>query len=151
MRESFRRAALRRLAGLLAVPALFAGLRSLAAQPAPLAIKGYDSVAYFTLGRPTRGRVELEHEWDGRRYLFASARHRELFRADPLRYVPQFPDFCAMALTRGELHQANPEHWLISEGKLYMFEFGYGPERFQQKLAENVKRANDNRNLLPRP
>ena len=52
---------------------------------------------------------------------FRGAEHRELFKADPVRYAPQFGNFCAMALTRGELDEANPENWLISDGKLYIF------------------------------
>ena len=100
---------------------------SAVAQDVPLAIKGYDPVAYFTVGKPTRGLPEIEYEWDEHRYRFASAEHRELFKADPVRYAPQFGNFCAMALTRGELDEANPENWLISEGKLYIFGKPIGP------------------------
>ena len=64
---------------------------------------------------------EIEYEWDEQRYRFLRAEHRELFKADPLRYAPQFAKFCAMALTRGELDEADPENWLISDGKLYIF------------------------------
>src|SRR5258707_877068 len=95
--------------------------RSMAAEKAPLAIKGYDPVAYFTIGTPTRGLPEIEHEWDEHRYRFSQLKHRELFKADPVRYAPQFGNFCAMALTKGELDEANPESWLISDGKLRSF------------------------------
>ena len=64
-----------------------------------LARKGYDPVSYFTDGKPTRGFPEIEYEWDGLRYRFARAEHRELFKAEPVRYAPQFGNFCAMALT----------------------------------------------------
>jgi YHS domain-containing protein len=87
----------------------------------PLAIKGYDPVAYFTIGRPVRGRPEFEYEWDELNYYFSSAEHRDLFKADPVRYAPQFGNYCAMALAKGELDEANPENWLISDGKLYIF------------------------------
>ena len=66
---------------------------------ARLSISGYDPVAYFTDGKPTRGFPEIEYEWDGLRYRFARAEHRELFKAEPVRYAPQFGNFCAMALT----------------------------------------------------
>src|SRR6266576_496566 len=97
------------------------GSRSIAAETAPLAIKGYDTVAYFTEGGPARGLPEFEYEWDEYRYLFSSAQHRELFKADPVHYAPQFANLCAVALTRGELDEANPEYWLVSDGKLYLF------------------------------
>lgn len=116
----------------------------------PLAIKGYDPVAYFTVGKPVPGRPDLEYQWDERRYRFSSAEHRDRFRADPLRYVPQFPDFCALSLARGELVAADPEHWLISDGKLYMFGKPIGPDLFKQNLAENAARANQNREQIRR-
>jgi hypothetical protein len=76
--------------------------------------------------------------------------HRELFKADPLRYAPQFGNFCAMALTRGELDEANPENWLISDGKLYIFAKAapMGPVLFQQDLAGNIAKADQNRELI---
>ena len=113
-----------------------------------MAIKGFDPVAYFTLGKPTRGRPDIWYEWDERRYLFSSAEHRDLFRADPVRYAPQFPDFCAMSLARGEIVDANPEYWLVSEGKLYMFGKPVGPDLFKQELAKNVVSANQHRGLV---
>lgn len=120
------------------------------AEKLPLAIKGYDPVAYFTLGRPMPGLPGLEYEWDEHRYRFARPEHRDLFKADPLRYAPQFANFCAMALTRGEIHEANPEYWLISDGKLYIFGEPAGPERFRQALTENVLKANQNKALMHR-
>ena len=74
--------------------------RSIAAERMPLAIKGYDPVAYFTDGKPRRGLPEFEYEWDEHRYRFSSTEHRELFKADPVRYAPQFANFCAMSLAQ---------------------------------------------------
>lgn len=110
-----------------------------------LAIKGYDPVAYFTMGRPVRGLPGIEYEHAKLRYRFSSDAHRELFKTDPGRYAPQFGNFCAMALTRGELDDVEPESWLISDGKLYLFGKAVGPTLFQKDLAGNIRRANDNR------
>lgn len=115
----------------------------------PLAIKGYDPVAYFVLGAAARGVPEFELEWDEQRYRFASAEHRAIFKNAPMQYAPQFGNFCAMALSRGELDEANPENWLISEGKLYIFgkTAPMGPSLFQQDLAGNIARANANQEM----
>jgi hypothetical protein len=134
-----RRNVVRALAVLLAGAPFARGSRSSAAEKLPLAIKGYDPVAYFAAGKPA---------WDERRYRFASAAHRELFKADPERYAPQFANFCAMSLANGELVEANPENWLISDGKLYIFGKTVGPALFQRDLAGNVARANQNRALI---
>lgn len=133
---------------ILAAAMVFLPSRSIAADPFPVAIKGYDPVAYFTLGKPTHGRQNIWYDWDERRYLFSSTEHRERFKANPVRYAPQFPDFCAMSLTRGEIVEANPENWLVSDGKLYMFGKSAGPSLFQQNLVQNVDSANQHRGLV---
>jgi hypothetical protein len=139
-----------RVALLLAAFPFAISIPSVAAENVPLAIKGYDPVAYFTTGSPARGLAEIDYQWDEHRYLFVSVAHRELFKADPVRYAPQFANFCAMALTRGELDEANPENWLISEGKLYIFGKAkpMGPELFEQDLAGNIAKANESRPLI---
>jgi len=116
-----------------------------AADQAGLAIKGYDPVAYFTLGKAVRGLPELEYEWDEQVYRFSRAEHRELFKADPARYAPRFGNLCTIALARGEITEANPEFWIISEGKLYLFGKAIGPKLFQQDVAGNIARAEKNR------
>ena len=118
----------------------------------PLAIQGYDPVAYFTDGKPTHGLPEFEYQWDEHRYRFASAEHRDLFKADPVRYAPQFGNFCAMALSLNQVVVANPENWLVSEGKLYVFGKAApaGPVLFQKDLAANITKANQNRPILPK-
>ena len=147
---SFSRRNVTRGSALLVVGAFFAiAPWSLAAEKPPLAIKGYDPVAYFTDGRPVHGLPEIEYEWDDHRYRFSRAEHRELFKADPVRYAPQFGNFCAMALSKGELVEADPENWLITDGKLYIFGKPEGSKLFQKNLAGNVFRANQNRSLVP--
>ena len=121
-------------------------------QDAVLAIKGYDPVSYFTDGHPVLGLPQFEYEWDDHVYRFASAQHREMFKADPVRYAPQFGNFCAMALAKGQVVVANPEHWLISDGKLYVFgsPAPAGPVLFKNDLAGNITKANQNRSMLPK-
>ena len=113
-----------------------------------LGIKGYDPVAYFTLQRATPGQAQFEYSWDEHVWRFASAEHLELFKANPVHYAPQFANFCAVALARGEVREANPEYWLISDGKLYLFGKSYGPDLFRKDLGQNVERARHNRELL---
>jgi YHS domain-containing protein len=122
-----------------------------AADTVPLAIRGYDPVAYFTLGAPARGLPQLEYEWDEQRYRFSRPEHRELFKADPARYAPQFANRCAMALTRGEIHEPHPEYWLISDGKLYLFGNRSGPKLFKRDLTRNVVKAREKDAQIPRP
>ena len=125
---------------------------SVMAADVPLAIKGYDPVAYFALGKPTKGTGDFAYDWDDHRYLFVSAEHRDRFKADPVRYAPQFGNYCAMALAKGQVVIANPENWLISDGKLYVFgsPAPAGPVLFQSDLPANIVKANQNRTILPK-
>jgi hypothetical protein len=148
MRDISRRDAVGGLVLLAASATLATVVPAMAAETSPLAIKGYDPVAYFTNGRPTIGLSEIEYVWDEYRYHFANVEHRDLFKSDPLRYAPQFANYCAMALTRGEIHEADPKNWLISYGKLYIFGAPVGPDRVQRDLAGNLIKANRNRELI---
>ena len=55
-----------------------------------------------------------------------------------------------MALSKSELVEADPENWLISDGKLYVFGKPVGSHLFRKDLAGNLTRANQNRTLLPK-
>jgi hypothetical protein len=127
---------------LVAFAALASFPAAMAAAPAPaLAIRGYDPVAYFLLERATPGDARYTHDWEERRWHFANAHHRDLFRADPVRYAPQFASYCAVAMARGEVVAANPEYWLISDGKLYLFGKSTGAETFRRTLTNQSQRS----------
>ena len=53
-----------------------------------------------------------------------------------------------MALSRGVLVEANPEHWLVSDGKLYIFAAPTGAALFQQDEKANIDKASQNRRIL---
>lgn len=108
------------VAGLLFSQALAGEMMPINAGPDKLAIKGYDPVAYFTDGRPTKGLAQFEHQWQGARWWFTSTEHRDLFAADPEKYAPRFGGFCAMGMSMGHQVQADPEAWAIVDGKLYL-------------------------------
>lgn len=55
-----------------------------------VAIKGYDTVAYFTEGRAVKGKSKFSYNWNDARWYFASAKNRDLFAADPDRYAPKY-------------------------------------------------------------
>ncbi len=85
-----------------------------------VAIHGYDTVAYFTDGKPTKGKAEFEQVWEEARWHFASATNRDLFTANPGRYAPKYGGYCAGGLATGEYADIDPEAWTIVDGKLYL-------------------------------
>ena len=111
--------------------------------PENVAIKGYDTVAYFTVGQPTKGKHEFAFSWDDTQWHFANADHRDLFAADPERYAPQFKGFCAASLTKGKVNVTDPEAWAIVDGKLYLSTNKKFMRKFRQNTAENIKKAEE--------
>jgi len=107
---------------ILAIAALAAAGAALGdGKPLPLALKGYDPVSYFTQQRPAKGVSTVGYDFDDTRYLFASAKNKERFAADPERYAPQFTGLCTTGLSMGMKTEANPEVYLVKDGKLYVF------------------------------
>lgn len=108
------------LAALLAASAAVAGER-INKDAGGVAILGYDTVAYFTDGRPVKGSPDFEYVWLDARWRFASAAHRALFASDPDQYAPQFGGFCTIAVGLGVLAPIiDPEAWVIVDGRLYL-------------------------------
>lgn len=105
-----------------------------------LALKGYDPVAYFTEGRPVLGKAEFESTLDDARYRFASAEHLTLFESDPDRYAPQYAGSCAGAMSFGLKIEANPENWLIADGRLFVFAGNRTPTSFTADQAAAADR-----------
>jgi YHS domain-containing protein len=109
-----------------------------------VALKGYDPVAYFTEKRPMLGDAQYRYEWDGAIYQFASARHLELFKANPDRYLPQYNNWCAASVAKGVNVYGNPEWWLVVDDRLYLFGRPIGPELMSKDPAAMKKEADKN-------
>jgi YHS domain-containing protein len=120
-------------------------------QPA-VALQGMDVVSYFQPGGPVQGQLALAQDFDGARYLFASAENRAAFMADPDRYLPQFGGLCTTGLSVGIIGQGRPDLWRVVDGRLFLFS-AIGHERAMGREAEVTARASDiwanNRPALP--
>ncbi len=111
-----------------------------------IAIKGYDPVAYFTVGKAVKGSSKYEFRWHGARWRFASKKHQQMFETSPDQYAPRFGGFCAGGISIGQKAPIDPEAWLIVEGKLYLNydkkvrdELAAGAEQIIEKADKNWK------------
>ena len=109
-----------------------------------VAIKGYDTVAYFTDGRPTEGKPDYQYSWDDVVWRFASVAHRDQFAANPEQYAPQYGGFCAGSMYFGEAVAADPKAWKIVDGKLYLFAKPEFVNKWSSDAAERIKAADEN-------
>lgn len=89
-------------------------------EPSGIAIRGYDTVAYFTQGEPMPGSASFSAQWEGATWLFASQENLDLFNAEPTRYAPQYGGYCAYGVAKGGLVKIEPENWTIIDDKLYL-------------------------------
>ena len=55
-----------------------------------VAIKGYDTVAYFTEGQAVKGKKQFEYQWQGAKWRFANQKNLEMFSSAPDKYAPQY-------------------------------------------------------------
>ncbi len=87
-----------------------------------LAIEGYDPVAYFSKQKAIEGKKELSLVMNGVTWYFSSPENRELFKASPAKYEPQYGGWCAYAMGEtGEKVEVDPETFKVLNGKLYLF------------------------------
>ena len=85
-----------------------------------LALRGYDTVAYFSEGMGVMGSPFYSVEWGGAVWRFSSKTNMRLFQENPEKYAPQFGGYCAIALTANKVVSCDPDSFLIVDGKLYV-------------------------------
>lgn len=106
-----------------------------------VAIRGYDTVAYFTDGKPTPGSDAYTSEWQGATWKFASQAHLDLFEAEPERYAPQYGGYCAYGVAQDALVKIEPDQWAIIDGKLYLNYDADVQARWRQDTAGFIEQA----------
>jgi len=84
------------------------------------AINGYDTVAYFTVGKPVKGQDGLSTQWSGAKWKFSSQANLDLFKSNLEKYAPQYGGYCAYGVTQGSLVKVEPEQFTVRDGKLYL-------------------------------
>jgi hypothetical protein len=86
-----------------------------------LAIGGYDPVAFFTDGRPVAGSANFELRYAGAIWRFRNVGNRDAFAAQPDIYMPKFGGYDPIGVTRNVAVAGNPNVWLITGERLYLF------------------------------
>ena len=84
-----------------------------------IAIRGYDPVGYFENDQALQGSKDFQYQWSEVTWYFSSAKHRDLFKAEPEKYAPQFGGYCALGAAHFGAVPTNPEAFTIHKGKLY--------------------------------
>jgi len=114
-----------------------------------VAIDGYDPVGYFKSAKAIRGSDEFVANHNGAIYHFASAENRNLFLADPERFVPAHGGYCTQTLVSGSLTPGNPNHWTIHGNKLYLTRSAASTTEFRREASLSASAAQRNWEQTP--
>jgi len=115
-----------------------------------LAIKGYDPVAYFTIGKPTPGSSSFSASYKGAVYHFASAEDRDRFIAEPEKFVPQYGGYCAYAISLNLIADIDPDEWAIVNNKLYLNNNFFSQTLWSFDKSGNIAKGDRNWPLVPK-
>jgi len=149
---------LSRFAGIgVLIAALLSGCSSMTAQNPPgtlkpvnavadadgerVMLKGADVVAYFTQGKYVQGSPQYSSRYQDVTFRFASAEHKALFDAAPLKYLPQYGGYCANGIVYAIPWGGDADTWRIVDGKLYIFGGQGSMDAFLLDVPGNIKLA----------
>ena len=108
-----------------------------------VAIKGYDTVAYFTVSKALKGNKEFSHTWKEAKWRFSSKENLELFKASPEKYAPQYGGWCAWGLAaKDKLYGIEGNCWTIVDGKLYLNYNKSIQKNWEKEKSKFIKDAN---------
>ena len=110
------------------------GFASRPKAPLPLALAGYDIVPLRDQQQWRQGLKSLAATYDGQRYFFSSARHREIFLAAPSRYVPALGGRCMVTFAEsGRRVAGDLKYGVLYQGRIYLFSDAVHQRRFQEE------------------
>ncbi|MGB7299710.1 MAG: YHS domain-containing (seleno)protein [Burkholderiaceae bacterium] len=107
-----------------------------------VAIDGFDPVAYFTDSKPVRGDKSFTANYLDSTFHFASAKNRDMFKADPARYAPQYNGYCAYGVAHGAKAKIEGERFAVVDGKLYLNYDADIQASWQKDVPGFIQRAN---------
>lgn len=127
----------------MATSALAAGV-DINASSTGLAMQGYDPVAYFTDGAPTKGSYKITSIYNDATYRFASEEHKAAFEKNPEAYVPAYGGYCAFGTAMGFKFDGDPNHWKIVDNTLYLNLSQDIQDRWEGDIPNFIQNANAN-------
>lgn len=106
---------------------------------------GYDVVSYFN-DNPMEGSEKFMTEFDGVFFKFSNQENLDAFKANPIKYVPQYGGYCAYAIgATAEKVKINPKTYQILDNKLYLFYNAWGTNTLElwEKDLKGLKQKAD--------
>ena len=105
---------------------------------------GYDTVAYFTEGKPVKGNSDFTTEYKDAEWFFSSQANLDAFLSDPDRYVPQYGGYCAWAVSQGYTASGDPLQWSVVDDRLFLNYDASVQATWNADRANFIKQADKN-------
>ena len=109
-----------------------------------VAIQGYDPVAFFTDHQPGKGNQKWFLKHAGAIYYFASQEHKDLFKANPAKYEPEFGGYCAYGVSRNKLVEIDVDAFQVVDDKLLLQYSKSVRDDFNKDAKANLDKATSN-------
>ena len=109
-----------------------------------VALNGNDVTAYFTQKKVVKGNSSFQSTQEGIIYHFASSEAKALFDANPMKYLPQFGGYCAVAASFNKVEPSQLDLFDVYEGKVYFAR----NEKAQKMWNEDKSGIKETANML---
>lgn len=86
-----------------------------------VAIEGYCPVCYIAANKAAKGSAEFSHDYNGVTYWFVSDAVRNMFIAEPEKYVPAYGGWCALGVALGQRFPVDPTNFKVVNGRIMLF------------------------------
>ena len=107
------------------------------------ALKGYDPLSVYN-GMATMGSEIITSVYEDAIYQFKSSENKMIFDRTPGKYAPKYGGYCSIAISEGNLVEANPHSALIQNDDLHVFykdDDEDTQDEWNENPIENKKRA----------
>ncbi len=85
------------------------------------ALGGYCAVSYQTENKVIKGSPTTRSIYKHFYYHFANEKNKQLFDADPEKYIPKYGGLCAEGVSRGKRYPADASIFAVHAGRSYLF------------------------------
>jgi YHS domain-containing protein len=109
-----------------------------------LAVRGYDTVAFFAEQSAVQGNPSYAYAWKGAKWLFSTPENMEKFKQNPEAYAPQFGGYCSYAVSHGYTADGDPRAWKIVDGKLFLNYNQKTKETWEKEQNQFIKQGEEN-------
>ena len=86
-----------------------------------VALEGYCPVCYIVANKAAKGDPQFSHDYNGITYWFVSDDVRQMFVANPEKYVPAYGGWCALGVAMGQRFPVDATNFKVVDGRIMLF------------------------------